>query len=188
LATLTREQIAFIKKIGLAVGDAFDASGMQAKEWKLQMRDVGKVIAFGVTPCGNFGHSLRTRAGHCVQCNTANLGYLLRFSKRADVYVAWSSAGKLAKIGYSLDANSRSRTLNEWKYGGQDDWEIKLIYECDDAGRVEKIAQAKLARYRKQGITYMNGLVRRSCTELFKCKLVEAVKALESSVDCIGDA
>lgn len=188
MAKLTKEQASFIKKIGLSVCDAFDASEMLAKDWKLQMRDVDKLIAFGVTPCKKFGHSLRTRAGHCVQCNTANLGYLLRFSKRADVYVAWSSTGKLAKIGYSKDANLRSLTLNEWKYGGQDDWEIKLIYECDEAGRVEKTAQTKLARYRKPGITYMNGLVKRSCTELFKCKLREALEALESTVHSIGDA
>jgi hypothetical protein len=70
---------------------------MKTWEWKQQMKGLGKLVAFGVYPCAAKGHTLRTRAGHCIQCNTANLSYLKRMNESADVYVAWSKGSKLVK-------------------------------------------------------------------------------------------
>lgn len=85
----------------LNINDLFDATGLKASDWKIQMKALGNLVAFGVTPCLQYGNTLRTRAGHCLQCNTANLSYLKRMSESADVYVCWSKISHIAKIGLS---------------------------------------------------------------------------------------
>ena len=183
MAKLTKSQLAFIQRMQLDSYSLFDASGLRARDWKLQMKELGKLVAFGVTPCSAGGHSLRTRAGHCLQCNTANLSFLKRMSDRGEVYVAWSSGAKLAKIGLSQNSYSRLESLNYFKYGGVSDWEMKLIYECDNAGTVEFEAHRQLSAFAKNGISYMNGNVERFCTEIFKCKLKQATDILEKVVN-----
>lgn len=188
MARLTKQQTEFIQALGLSTRVAFDATGLKRTEWQQQMRELNKLLAFGVTPCAAQGHELRTRSGHCVQCNTANLGYLLRHVQdvRAEVYVAWSEASKLAKIGYSKNADERVSTLNKWRYGGQKDWKMVLIYEVDKAIAIEKMTQDRLSKSKKQGITYMNGTIERQCTEIFECPLPKAIKALEDVIATVS--
>jgi hypothetical protein len=185
MAKLTKLQINFIQKMELNIHDLFDASGLRARDWKMQMKELGKLVAFGVTPCSSYGHTLRTRAGHCLQCNTANLSYLKRMSEAADVYVCWSEASKMAKIGLSKDSYKRLESLNYFKYGGVNDWELKLIYECDNAGEIENRAHRILSAYSKMGVTYMNVGVERYCSEIFKCTLEQATEALEEAIKSI---
>jgi hypothetical protein len=182
MSKLTKSQLIFIEKMELGLHDLFDASGLRTTEWKLQMRELGKLVAFGVTPCVAKGHSLRTRAGHCVQCSPANLSYLKRMNEPADVYVAWSTSSKMAKIGLSKDAYKRLESLNIFKYGGANDWKMKLIYECENGGEVENKAHQILSEYTKSGVTYMNGNIERFCTEIFKCRLNQAIDALEQAI------
>jgi len=182
MAKLSSTQLAFIEKMELNLYDLFDASGLRTSEWKLQMKQLGKLVAFGVTPCAAMGHSLRTRAGHCVQCNTANLSYLKRMHEEADVYVAWSKIAQMSKIGLSKDAYIRLESLNYFKYGGVNDWEMKLVYTCENAGEVESKAHRILSGYLNVGVKYMNGNVERFCTEIFKCRLKQALDALEQAV------
>ncbi len=137
MAKLSKAQISFVQKMELSMDDLFNASGLNNKEYQEIMKEQGKLVAYGVTPCGAKGHTLRTRKGHCVQCNTANLDYLKRMSKIADVYVAWSHKKRIAKVGLSVDAYQRLSTLNEFKYGGIEDWQMKLIYTCENAGQIE---------------------------------------------------
>jgi len=37
-------------------------------------RDLGLWVAYGVAPCDAEGHTLRTRNGHCLQCQGDGLG------------------------------------------------------------------------------------------------------------------
>lgn len=182
MAKLSKAQISFIKKMELSMDDLFDASGLNNKEYQKIMKEQGKLVAYGVTPCGAKGHTLRTRKGHCVQCNTANLDYLKRMSKTADVYVAWSQQKRIAKVGLSVDAYQRLSTLNEFRYGGIEDWQMKLIYTCENAGQVETATHQLLREYSKTGLTYWNGNVHRDCTELFQCNLKTAMNALETAI------
>jgi hypothetical protein len=182
MAKLTKAQINFINEMKLNINDLFDATGLKASDWKIQMKALGKLVAFGVTPCLQYGHTLRTRAGHCLQCNTANLSYLKRMSESADVYVCWSKISQIAKIGLSKDSYKRVESLNYFEYGGANDWELKLIYVCDNAGEVESKAHKILSAYSKMGVSYMNVNVERFCTEIFKCTLEQAMDALEEAV------
>ena len=182
MAKLTKIQLNFIKKMEINVEDLFDASDLKSSEWKRQMKELGKLVAFGVTPCIAKGHSLRTRAGHCIQCNTAVLAYHRRYSDAGDVYVAWSQNGQMAKIGCAKNAYLRLESLIEAGYGGQRDWTLKLIYECLEAGAIENTAHDSLRRYALKGITYLRDGVQQECTELFKCTLRQAKAALEKGV------
>jgi len=179
---LTTSQLNFIKKINISSHELFDASGMKTWEWKQQMKGLGKLVAFGVYPCAAKGHTLRTRAGHCIQCNTANLSYLKRMNESADVYVAWSKGSKLVKIGLAKNAYERLKSINKFKYGGTGDWELKMIYECENAGEIELKTLQALAKFTEVGLIYRNGSVERYCSEVFRCKLKTATEALETAV------
>lgn len=182
MARLTKEQLDFIKRMELMPDDLFDASGLRPAEWKHQMKQTGKLVAFGVTPCQAKGHSLRTRSGHCVQCNTAVLAYHKRYSKSGDVYLAWSPRGMIAKIGSATDADVRLKSLIDARYGGQKDWSLELIYECIEAGRLESLTHKLLRNYSLRGLTYSRDGRQQECTELFRCTLKQAKAALEKAV------
>lgn len=182
MAILTKTQLAFVAKMDLSVHDLFDASGLKASEWKLQMKELGKLVAFGVTPCIASGHTLRTRAGHCVQCNPAVLAYSRRHSENGDVYVAWSKKGRIAKIGCAKDANLRILSLIETCYRGQNDWNLELIYECTEAGLIESKVQKLLKEYELRGLKYLRDGRLQECSELFSCSLNKAKSALEATI------
>jgi hypothetical protein len=179
MARLNRTQLAFAKHMGLDSHHLFDASGLRTSEWKLQMKELGKLVAFGANPCSAEGHTMRTRAGHCAQCNPANLSYLRRMSLPGDVYVAWSKSTRMVKIGLATNAYTREKSLNKFKYAGVNDWEMKLIYECPNAGEIENKTHQILSKFALSGVTYNNGGVQRYCTEIFTCSLKTAMESLE---------
>ena len=55
MAKLSKTQLAFIAKMDLKIHELFDASGLRTGEWKLQMKELGKLVAFGVKPCAARG-------------------------------------------------------------------------------------------------------------------------------------
>src|SRR5260370_12836633 len=147
MAKPSGEELAFVKRHGIPLSQVFDATGMPNERYKKLMRELGMVVAIGVTPCALVRHTLRTRYGHCVQCGTHNLAFLKRFDEAGDVYVARSKSSALTKIGTANDAAERARSLNNFGYGGSNDWNIKFVRRCDKAGRVEVIAHQALERF-----------------------------------------
>lgn len=186
MANLSKSQKLFIEKCGLTTGDVFDASGMKKAEYRSQMKALDLLVAYGVSPCKAGGHTMRTRHGHCLQCDTANLGFLKRYKEPGQVYLAWSVRAKWAKIGMAKHAAERIKTLNQWKYGGLDDWSLKLHFDCQKAGEVENVAQSLLAQHSKQGVSYCLGKTVRECRELFQCNLKDAAKALAMAASLDG--
>jgi hypothetical protein len=183
MSKLTASQLAFIKKMGLYIEDTFDATGLRHKEYKVQMKQLDKRIAYGVTPCEFASHTLRSASGICVQCNPATLAYQKRFLQRGDVYVAWSVSGKLAKVGCAKNSYERLKSLIETEYGGYSDWSLKLIYECEEVGLIEHQAKKILNKFSAQGYTYIRNGKNQKCTELFKCSLRKAKSALSIAVN-----
>ena len=182
MTRLNREQLAFFGAKQVPLSRVFDATGMQRPDYQTAMKDLDKWVAYGVTPCTKKGHTLRTRGGHCVQCDTKPLGFLIRFDAPGQVYVAKSLRPCLVKIGCSKDTERRIDLLNQWAYGGRTDWVACYWEECAAAGVVENFAQQQLSKHAKQGIYYPNGSVVRECRELFTCKPAVAIKALKHAL------
>jgi hypothetical protein len=67
---LTQGELAFLARQGLGPGDVYDARGLPQSYWRKDMKDEGKTIALG-NPCKKGGHRLRSRGGHCSQCDTS---------------------------------------------------------------------------------------------------------------------
>lgn len=181
MAELTPDQLAFLRSQAIPLSLLFDASGMRKPDYQAAMKEAGKSFAYGVTACARGGHTLRTRAGHCIQCNTANIAYALRHEAPAYVYIAGSFQGRLLKIGSSGDLPVRRDLLNSYRYGGQRDWQMLAWAHTSSAGRVEFRAHDRLARFRVSG-EYFQGGKRRRCYELFRCDFSHAIDALRISL------
>ena len=181
MAELTPEQRAFLAAHGIPLSDMFDASGMRKSDYSEAMREAGKNFAFGVSACGKGAHTLRTRAGHCIQCDHAKIAFMIRHEAPANVYIGGSLRGEHIKVGSSGLVQERRMLLNSYRYGGHSDWGMLAWAFTPAAGRVEFDVHTKLARYSAPG-EYWHGGVRRSCYELFKCNFDDALEALRDSL------
>ena len=185
MATLSIEQQVFLEQQGIALSRVFNASGMPKPSYQQAMSDLGMIVAYGVSPCKKAGHTLRTKAGHCIQCNTAVLAFVMRYDDRGEVYVAHSSQVSLTKIGVANTHQERLRTLNSQGYGGATDWSVHYCRELDRAGRVEFMAQQALNQYRVSRPYVRTGQTV-DCQELFDCPVALAVEAVKNAVLRLG--
>src|SRR5215212_3101491 len=106
LEVLRESERSFLVRIDYRPDDVFDARGMSQWLWKRRAKEAGKDIVLG-SPCRKSGHRLRTRAGHCVQCDPKKLAWVLRETACGQVYVAGSLEGRLIKIGCCFDWEQR---------------------------------------------------------------------------------
>ena len=97
-------------------------------------------------PCYK-GHRLRTRKGHCIECNIASISYMKRNSAPGYVYIGASKAEKLLKVGSCDDPNQRECGLNYQQYGGAKDWELIAWSKTSPKGDVEFDIHKELARF-----------------------------------------
>lgn len=182
-AMLTPQELAFLYAHEVPLSRVFDARGFQVREWKSIMSTAKLWIAYGTTPCQRAGHRLRTRKGHCVQCNTATLAFLKRHDFPGSVYVAYSSSLRLVKIGCTANIETRQRSLVSDGYAGASDWRIRFHCNCSDAGRIEFLTQRAL-RSRHTPVSYFRQATANfvCASELFRCSLAQAKKALDSAI------
>ena len=178
MAKLTTDQKLFLVKQSIPLSRVFNATGMSKSQYRHEMSELEMIVAYGVTPCQKEGHTLRTRSGHCAQCNTAALAFLARYDDRGEVYVAFSSDAGLVKIGVAKKHQERMRTLNSHGYGGATDWCVCYYYETINAGRIEFMAHQKLNPYRVTKSYFRTDKII-ECQELFDCKVDLAVRALK---------
>lgn len=174
---LTRDQRAFLIRHKLSPLSVFDASGMTRREYGAVMKQQEKLFATGTTPCRAAGHTLRDRAGHCIECSTSNIAFIQRYFAESYVYIASSSSIKKLKIGCSKDTLDRTRTINGFAYGGANDWKMIASVKCKNAGRVEFATHAVLAQYASAGTYRTNGRDT-VCREMFVCDYQLARDAL----------
>lgn len=183
MALLSDQQIRFLASQGIPLSQVFDASGMSRSEYQAKMRNLGMVVAAGVTPCAAAGHTLRTRAGHCVQCGTGNLAFIKRFDDPGLVYVAVSTVRQLTKVGTTSDTAARIKSLCSYGYGGAYDWRLHFHAQTSAAGRVEFKAHELLAKFRIY-VSYLRSGMTVDCHELFTCAPRQAVAAVQSAIQC----
>jgi hypothetical protein len=144
---LTSDQIRFLKEQKIHPKFIYDAQGLSQPEYRLIMKDLNKIIAYNVTPCRKEGHTLRTRSGHCCQCDTAKIAFITRNDSSGVVYIAGSLAGQVIKIGFTKAVKVRSESLNRTKYAGFNDWKILYALESKFAGRIETKSNSLLHKY-----------------------------------------
>ena len=154
-ADITDAEYVFLAEQKILLSHVYDARGRAATAWDEDSKREG--FMFGLSePCYQ-GHRLRTRAGHCIQCDTARIAYAKRFAAPSYVYIAASRTEKLLKVGSCVDTEQRQRKLSIDAYGGANDWQIVAWCKTGSMGQVEFDIQKQLAdlsterTYKKDG-------------------------------------
>jgi hypothetical protein len=177
MATLTTDEIQFLSRHGIAPSEVFDAQGLSKSEYRDRMKELGAAVACNVSACYRGGHSLRSRSGHCVQCNPAALAFQARHSQGGMVYVAHSTSAGLVKIGCAQDPLSRVVALNQRAYGGIVDWQLVYSAFAAEAGWAEWMAHTSLASHQRIRPAGTSGAFHYTL-ETFDCSVDEAVAAV----------
>ena len=157
MSDITREQLEFLDSQKIPLGRVFDATGMRKSEYRAAMKTLDMCLAVGVSPCEKGEHTIRTRHGHCAQCNPAAIAFQNRYSQLGFVYVAGSRSLQLIKIGCALNVNHRMGTLNSLGYGGVNDWLWLHAFYVFDCGRIEYNSQLYLRNVRESRIYVREG-------------------------------
>ncbi|MBK1679654.1 GIY-YIG nuclease family protein [Rhodocyclus tenuis] len=181
---LTNDQLAFLKSHGIAPGQVFDASACRSKaEREAQMDEQERYFYSGGALCARGGHSLRTKAGHCIQCDTSKIAYQLRSAASGYIYLAHSAATGLVKIGFTKHhPQHRAKLLRDKRYANANDWDIKRIAKLErDAGKKEFSLHAALEQYQKPVSYRKTADEVVECREVFACNLITAINAFQSA-------
>jgi hypothetical protein len=182
MAELDYEQIDFLEKMGIEDYEVFDAEGWERRDYISHMKEYDYVVAIGVSEC-KYGHSMRTRSGHCAMCNNGrNLAHQMNYHSSKDIYVAYSSSKELIKIGVSEDHENRINQMNSYGYAGIYDWECVFSQWVRNSGRIESIAHESLKDYRYD-LTYYRGFDIEVSREVFQCTIEEAIEVVEEAID-----
>ena len=177
---LTRDEIAFLQSQNLAAADVYDGRGQSASAWKIGVRAAGLTVVLD-TPCKNGGHRLRTRSGHCAQCDTSNLSYQKRHHSPGYVYIAGSRSAKLLKIGTAIDIEQRTRNLRNQAYGGIRDWVMLFTAKVENGGKTEGEAIRRLTAFRVLR-TYDKDGSQQEAAEMLRTSFTKAINAIASAI------
>ena len=174
---LTAAEQSFLRDQKIQFANVFDARKMSKRQRESHAEDTGQRFMIGVT-CEKGGHRLRTKNGHCIQCDTSKIAHLLRFSETGYVYISGSLKTKTIKIGSSKVPDERHRKNEYNGYGGADDWEPLFEARFENAARVESDAQSRLNRYRVTTVYMKDRTKEQTSRESFTCSFTEAMRAV----------
>jgi hypothetical protein len=172
MAKLTKKLISFLKNQEISLSMVFDGSNLTRFQIKEIMTENETYFYFGGAKCKETGHGLRSKAGHCIQCNTARIAYQLRSTSAGFVYFAYSASLNLIKIGYTKNQLSvRKQSLVKTGYGGTKDWDIYSYHYFEkNAGRAEFFIHNAFSNFNSP-TTYNRGNLSVDCRELFECEV-----------------
>lgn len=176
----TSEEQGFLRKHGLKVTDFYVTSGQSTAQIYASAKKENKKFIVH-SPCLK-GHRLKTRRGHCIQCNPARIAFSTRASSTADVYIAVSVSKDLVKVGFAKDVFVREGVAKSIKYGGIADWKVIFAMNCDDAGRVELQTHSFLKNHQVQAVYTKDG-TQQAAREMFRCKPDVALNAILRAVE-----
>lgn len=187
---LKQIEINFLRKHDIPNELLFDASGQSVSKVKAEMKAKGKRFAFNTTKCNKGGHTIRTRSGHCIQCNTARVAYMNRHESAGIFYVMQSSKKKLFKVGFtSTKKEERSDSLNRTNYGSINDWVELFTFNSSHAGKLETYVKQELCLYLSKFGYAHDGHTQHS-SEIFDCTysqvkdaIILVAKKLNLSID-----
>jgi hypothetical protein len=173
---LTESELHFLASQGLGPDDVFDARHMPQWLWFKKIDQTDKTIALG-SRCRKAGHRLRSRRGHCVQCDPKKLAFQARYRADQYVYIAGSLSERLIKIGTCRDCSQREQQLRSERYGGASDWKIIYKVIVRKSGAIEGRAHSRLSDYLVTRSYWKDGL-RQEGIELLTCPFWRALDAL----------
>lgn len=165
---LTRKERAFLRHHKIDESSLFDARRYSSKGWGNIARDLN--LEFGVGATCKDGHRIRARSGHCVVCSPKNIGYMKRETQPGYVYIASSRAGRIHKVGSTVDYRDREARLQREAPAGFTDWIIVAWFASPEAQRDERKLQSALSEYRIAA-TYQKSTGTVNSRELFGPKL-----------------
>jgi hypothetical protein len=177
MVKMTESQKRFIESQRIPESSLFDASGMRRRRYQFEMEKQEKLFAYGVKQCIRGHETIRTRKGHCIQCDTARIAFMMRAYQEAYVYLAGSLRQKVIKIGFSETPWDRGPHLNIIGYGGIADWRVLYYAKFTKAGTVEFTAHQRLLEFLSSR-TYFRENVTVECREIFACGYPTARDAL----------
>ena len=178
---ISKADLEFLFSHGIPVSEVFDCGGGSVRHFKTVMEKLGKTIAINATPCYAHGHRIRTRANHCIQCNTRNYGFQKQYLSGGWIYIASSHSQHVQKIGLTKHPEERDDRLNVTGYGGIIDWKIQYCLQVKiRAGELECQVHKALSEYRVYRSYHFCG-VDVACQEIFNCGYEIARRVLEDS-------
>jgi hypothetical protein len=177
----TDDELQFLRWHRLNESDIYDGRHQSKASREAAAKRDGKYLVLTSVRCRAAGHRIRTRAGHCFQCDPLKLVYQIRHSKSAYVYIAGSLSGRLIKIGSSRDIPQREGKLRYDQYAGFDDWCVLFSGWAEEAGRLESDASTRVAGRRIYKRYFKDG-VEQVAVEAFQCSFSAALKAIKDSL------
>jgi hypothetical protein len=179
---VTAAEIAFLEKYGLSASNVYDGRGQSKAKREAAAKEGGFDLILSAG-CTNGGHRLKTRSGHCAQCDTSKLARQTRYNTPGSVYIAGSLQTKLLKIGSTDDVEQRARTLQyERGYGAAPDWKLLFHARVAKKGEVEGAALRSLNAY-KVARHYVKNGAPQEAVELLRAPFSTARVAV---LDAIG--
>ena len=172
----TESERKFLEVHNIDVSDIFDARGLSKKSWKEKANKLGCPFILG-SKCHKAGHRLRTRSGHCIQCDTSKIKYQRRHERTGFVYVAGSLELKAIKIGTADNIISRMNSLNKEKYGGSADWNVLFHVRTEHTGTIEQRALSEL-KDKDASFYYFKDQKQQKSVEIRKCSAIIAINAI----------
>ncbi len=101
MADLTDEELRFLYTQRIDESAVMDCSWMRPRRYKWAMEEGGYLWCISPTYCYN-GHRLRSRPGHCIQCDTSRIAFVKRHHDAAYIYIAGSLESKVVKVGNAI--------------------------------------------------------------------------------------
>jgi hypothetical protein len=177
MSKLTLNQCMFLKRQRVSLSLVFNASGLSTAQRLSEMKQLDKKFYYGGTPCSAAGHTLRTKAGHCIECDTARIAYQLRSSQSGFVYIAYSNRGQCAKVGItSSGPKERVAFLASSGYANCADWRlIESVHLNSNAGAKEFQIHSDLELFQRAVVYEKQEGVEVECREVFFCELAQAL-------------
>jgi len=165
MSELTEHELRFLWTQRIDESEVMDCGEMSSRRYKGAMELEGYLFCISPSFCCN-DHRLRSRAGHCIQCDTTRIAFVRRHYAEAYIYIAGSIGWKVVKVGNAIWPERRVSALNSRRYGGIQDWVMLYRNKFAYAGKVEFAAHGRLFGYR--------------CgrSEIFRCSYALAKKAL----------
>jgi len=177
------EEIEFCENNDIECWQIFDADGLKKSEWREEIEfDKDYRLVGNTSPCKNYGHTLRTRSGHCVICNPISYRKQVNYHKSGTIYISYSDELGLVKIGSSDSENAdrRIQSLNSTGYAGAHDWVLERSYSMHDTGVAETKLHNELKFYQKF-ITYTrkDNYDVETAQEIFDIEVEDAITIVE---------